>query len=215
VRFLVALIALLPLVRPQGSSRDDPRAMRPPRAATLHELRTHPGQALDQELRFPVQFKGRVEDWNPFVSRFGPMDWLGFQAWPDERFTWEPAVWDDPAPRLFVRRGSPAEARVRAAREHARYAVTGRVREVLLGEPWIEVEGFERLEGEVGPGTIVHVQRARDLVQEGQFELAIDQYERAKAAPLPPHARAAIEAEVLEARDLEERLRAERPARRR
>ena len=52
------------------------------------------------------------------------------------------------------------------------------------------------LEGEVGKGTILHVTRAREFAREGQFALALDQYERARLAPLPPHALWALLEEI-------------------
>lgn len=209
MRVLAALVLALTSLTPQ----DGPVVVRPPRATTLTELRQHPGKWLGEPVRFVVQFKEAVEDWPCFVSRFGPHEWLAIEAWPDERFTWDADVWEDSARTFFVPRGGALESLVQAARPHGRYEITGEVRETLLGEPWIAVERLERLDGEVGQGTILHVGRARELVIEGQYELAIDQFQRAKAAPLPPHARAAIEAEIQETRDLQERVKTERASR--
>ena len=183
------------------------------REVRLHELRANAGRYLGQDVHFALQLSSVTEDWEPYLSRFGPGDWLGFQAWPDELFTWEADVFADPAPRLFCRRGSPAALRLARAAPHARFEARARVCEAFLGEPWIEIVELTPLPGEVGPGTIVHVERARSLRLEGQWDLALEQYGRAKLAPLPPHALAAIEAEILdteEARELDRREQAVR-----
>jgi len=171
------------------------------REVTLDELALAPGRHLGEAVRFALQFHSPVEQWDPLISRFGPEDWLGFEAWPDERFTWEADVFAHPSTRLFVRRTGALAPLVRRAHMHARWAVHAVVREAFLGEPWIEVVALEPLEGEVGQGTLLHLERARQLVAERAWTLALEQYERAKAAPLPPHALAAIEKEILEVRD--------------
>lgn len=162
----------------------------------LGELRARPATHLGQEVRFTLQFRGLVEDWNPYLSRFEPGRWIAVEAWPDENFTWNRPVFERPVGRLFLRRGGGFEPLARRARPYQRYEVHGRVREVFLGEPWIELLELVPLEGEVGEGTILHVSRARDFASEGQFELALDQYARARAAPLPPHALAALLEEI-------------------
>lgn len=212
VRLLAPLLLAL---TPVGAliAQDGSVVVRPPRTTTLTELRGEPGKWLGEPVRLVVQFKAALEDWPCYVSRFGPHEWLALEVWPDERFTWEVDVWENSARTLFVPRGGTLESLVRAARPYGRYEITGEVRETLLGEPWIAVERLDRVDGEVGQGTILHVGRARELVLEGQYELAIDQYQRAKAAPLPPHARAAIEREIQETRDLQELARTERVSR--
>lgn len=178
---------------------------------SLVELRAHPARWLGRRVRFTLQLARTVERWNPCLSRFGPGEWLALEGWADERFTWQPEVFEDPATRLFVRRGGRlAQVALQTAR-YSRLVVSGVVREVHLDQPWIEVEGLSALIEEVGEGTILHVGRALELAEDGQYELALTQLERAKAAPLPDHARAEIERLAEECL----RVRAEVDARRR
>jgi hypothetical protein len=181
----------------------------PARAVTLGELRSAPGRFLGEEVRFALQFRALVEDWNPYLSRFEPARWLALQAWPDELFTWERPVFEAPAGRLFLRRGGGFEPLARRARTFQRFEARARVRELFLGEPWIELLELVPLDGEVGEGTILHVTRARELAGQGQFALALDQYERARSAPLPPHALAAVLAEMRTAEEARARAKAE------
>jgi hypothetical protein len=177
---------------------DDPAlpATTLPARTSLAELRRAPARYLGQEVRFAFQFHALVEDWNPYLSRFEPARWVALEGWPDEVFPWDKAIFDAPVGRLFVRRGGGFEPLARRARTYQRYEVRARERESFLGEPWLEVLELVPLEGEIGEGTILHVGRARELVADGQFALALEQYERARSAPLPPHALAALLAEI-------------------
>ena len=72
------------------------------------------------------------------------------------------------------------------------------MREIFLNDPWIEVESLRPLEQHVGEGTILHVERGRAFMRDRLWTLALQQFERAGAAPLPAHARAELERHVVE-----------------
>jgi hypothetical protein len=191
---LPILLAALPLVLPHAATQSA-------RTTTLVELRASPGKLLGEAVEFTLQFRALQESWNPYLSRFEPGRWLALSAWPDEVFTWDAASFDAPLSRLFVARGTPLEVTLRSVAPYQRFRATAIVREQFLGEPWFELTSLTRLAEEVGEGTILHVTRARELVLEGNFDLALDQYERARLAPLPTHALAAIFEEELETRE--------------
>ena len=191
----IALAALAALaVRPAANAPDVPADV------PLGELRAEPARHLGKEVRFTVQFSRPVEDWNPFFSRFGPREWLALEVWPDESFMWDREAFEDPARRVFVRRGSDLESLVQSARTYTRFEAQGIVREIFLGQPWIEIVRLKPLAEEVGEGTIVHVGRARELWAQGQWDMALEQLERAKVGPLPPHALHELELQMLECR---------------
>jgi len=197
---------------PKGTWQDPPveQALAAPAEwVTLGELHAAPASHLGREVRFALQFRERVEDWNPYLSRFEPTRWLGLEVWPDEAITWDEPVFDASLGRLFLRRGGGFEPLARRARPHQRFEVLARVREVFLGEPWIELLEMVPLEGEIGTGTILHVTRARELAREGQLTLALDQYERARAAPLPPHALGTLLEEIRAVEQARARVEAE------
>ena len=173
--------------------------------ATLHRLRRAPGVALRKPVHFVLQYKDTVADWNPYLSRFGPENWIGIQGWSDDRYTWDKRVFDDPGDRLFVRKGSAAAQVLRVAQPYQRFEIRGIVREIFLGEPWIEIESATLLPKLVGEGTILHVGRADTLLEDGRVELAIDQLERAKSAPLPANARKELERRIVECHRLVEK----------
>ena len=175
-------------------------------ATSLELLRAKPAHALGQHVTFVVQFHETNESWNPFLSRFGPANWIAVTSWADEGFTWNEDVYENPHRHLFVRRGSWAAQTALTTDPFSRLLVTGIVREVFGDEPWIEVLALERLDEEVGEGTILHVGRARDLLTQGQFDLALAQFQRAKAAPLPAHARAEIDRLIDQAEQAREEI---------
>jgi len=181
------------------------QALQPiPLPTRLSELRAAPAVFLGQRVRFVLQYKGLLEGWNPLLSRFGPGDYHGIEAWSDDRFTWEKPVFEDPCVRLFARHGTPAARTLSRASCYDRFEVLGVVREVFLDEPWIEIESVVPLHDIVGEGTILHVGRADALLRDGRVELALDQLERAKSAPLPAHARRELERRIIECHRLAE-----------
>lgn len=181
-----------------------------PLPVRLSELRAAPVLFQGKRVRFVLQYRGLLEEWNPLLSRFGPADHHAIEAWSDDRFTWERRVFEDPCRRLFVRRGTPAARVLSNAASYQRLDVLGVVREVFLDEPWIEIESVVPLDDLVGEGTILHVGRADALLREGRVELAIDQLERAKSAPLPAHARRELDRRIIECHRLVERADTER-----
>ena len=154
----------------------------------LSSLRATPAAHLGDEVSFVFQLDGEVDTWNPYLTRFGPGDHQAFRGWSDDAFLWERPSFEDALPYLFARRGSPAAATLAAGRNFERFEVTGIVREVFLGEPWIEVTMVTRLVEHVSEGAILHAVRGLELLRQGQPEMARAQLERARAGLLPSHA---------------------------
>ena len=194
VKLLWTWVALLATASTAGTLQENEPASS--LQVTLGELRAAPGRFLGREVHFLLQFRGLIEDWEPYLSRFEPARWVELEVWPDELFTWDEAVFEAPVGRLFLRRAGGFEPLARRARTYQRFEARGRVREAFLGQPWIELIDLVPIEGEVGEGTILHMTRARELAAQGQFKLALDQYERARTAPLPPHALSAVLSEI-------------------
>lgn len=195
-----------------GANQDDEQELGPLPVATavpladLSEIRFDPLSWKGREVRFVLQFRELVPDWDPYLTRFGTVDWVAFSGWSDTRFTWDAEVYDDPLPTLFVRRGSELAAGLTEYRPHQRLEARAWVREIFFDRPWIEITSLRPLEEHVGEGTILHVGRARDFMRMRKWELALQQFERAKAAPLPAHARAELERQIIECRAAREEL---------
>ena len=184
-------------VTPSPSAQPDPDWVDPaelePVDAELTDLRADPGPWFGRRVRFHFQFSGPRREWQPFLTRFGPADFVAFEAWGDREYPWDVEVFENPLSTLFARRGSVVEASLALARKHQRFEAVGVVRDVFLDEPWIEVQSMRRTPEHVPEGTILHVQRAREFEALEQWSLALDQLQRALSAPLPQQAVEAIE----------------------
>lgn len=193
------LEAARPLPRPTHSTPDGEESPSVARVA-LSELRREPGRRLAERVALVVQLRELSTEWEPFTTRFGPRQWLGASAWGDEQWLWRHREFADPCPTLFARLGSPAAAVLRGARPYERLEVVGTVREVLLGEPWIEIESVQPTLEQVGEGTIVHAERAVGCMERGEWQMALDSLARASVPRLPLHAATELERLAAECR---------------
>lgn len=189
----LGLLGLFPLLLPPLQGAEEPAPPAEPAPVTLSELRADPPAHLGREVLCVLQLGEATPDCNPYLTRFGRGEYQRFRAWSDERFLWERAAFDDPAPYVFARRGTPAAAALAAARPYERFEVRAVAREIFLGEPWIEVLSAQRLPEQVSEGAILHAARGLDLLLEGNDDLARGQLERARAGFLPEHARAELD----------------------
>jgi hypothetical protein len=149
-------------------------------------------QPMQGELQLVLQFHSIEHDWEPYCMPFSERTHLAVRAWSDSQLPWIRAAYDNPRARYFVRRGGFAERLLARAAPHERIVVVGRVRAQFLGQPWIEVIAACPAREQIPLGTILHASRAIDLLQRKAGRLALEQFERALAAPLPAHAREAL-----------------------
>src|SRR5690348_11328442 len=120
-------------------------AARPPTPApstetrTWSELEKDATRLLGRRVRFVAQLRGPVERWSSYVTRFGPAQFDAFQLWTDEQMPWQVDDYEAPYVRVFARKSSTESRALAAGREYARFEIEGTLRELFLGEPWIEV----------------------------------------------------------------------------
>jgi len=175
-----------------GSATALPAAAPALATVPLETLRSRPLHHLGQRLEFALQLAPHGAHPDPLWTRYGPRAWRNVRAWGDQQFPWVAEHYGNPAPYLFVRRGTAAEVVLASARPHERFLVRATVREVLLGEPWIEIHSALRVEPSLGEGTVLHAAKALELRAAGQWELAASQLERARSAPMPDAAAAEL-----------------------
>lgn len=156
---------------------------------TWSELASTPCRYQGEEVRFAFQFHGRPARWQPGPTRFGPGAFAAISGWAEEQFPWVPEEFENPAVRLYVRRGSAVERALQDAHAHQRFEVTGSVREVWRDWPWIELTSATPLDEEIGEATVFHAGRALELMGEGTYVLADEALQQALEAPLPTPAR--------------------------
>lgn len=164
-----------------------------PTPVQLSEVIDAPLVHLGQRVTFAIQFDTAIESWNPLMTRFSDNQWGCFSGWSDDDFTWHRPVHENSFARLYFPRGGLAERLISRARRYERFQVVATVRELLLGEPFLEVEGLEPLFELVDEGSILHVARGLSFALDGKLRLAREQFERARSAPLPPLTRLEVD----------------------
>jgi hypothetical protein len=165
----------------------------PPPLATWKDLCDRPGRWLGKTVRLQVQYHSRVETWNPYITRFGPRQFGGIQAWADDQFPWIQAEYDAPAVRVFLRRGEACDWAVESAKPGARFEMTGIVRETFLDLPWVEILEVLPLAERISEGTVIHVGKAQELMKAKSFARAQMELDQAITDDLPALARAELE----------------------
>lgn len=155
---------------------------------SARELWEHPAGSLRRTVVMTVQFRARIESWNPFLTRFGDGEYSAWGAWGDGQFPWVESEYLAPRARVFTRRGSSAESALQDASTFERFELTGVVRSVFGGRPWFEVLSVKPLVREIGEGCVIHASRAIELMEKRSWRGALDELERAAGEGLPAHA---------------------------
>ncbi len=150
-------------------------------------------RVTDEPVSVVLQFHSLVENWDGYCTPFSARTHLAVRAWSDTQRPWHRSEYEAPAVQVYVRRGGLAEKRLLAAAAHDRFVVTGHVRALFLGRPWIEVVSACPTREQVPLGSILHASRALKLLGRGAHDLAREQLHRALDAPLPRHARLALQ----------------------
>jgi hypothetical protein len=165
----------------------------PPPLVTWDELVRDRSKHLGKRVRLTVQISSVLATWDPYLTRFGPGEYIALAGWDDGQFPWQRAAFEAPAVRFFVRRGTALETALAAAPRYRRYEVEVEVRELFREQPWVEVRQVKRLEHALDEGTIIHAARALLLNENGTWSLAVEELDRALAGDLPRKARAELE----------------------
>ena len=148
-----------------------------------------PELRLGETHRVVAQLHGKVEEWNPFLTRFHRDDYSLVTFWADEQWLWIKEEFDAPAAQFFVRRRTELAEVLAEAKRHDRFELDVAVREVHAGRTWIEIVDVRRTGQQTPEGTILHAIRALDLVDREGWSLAINELERALRPDLPGHVR--------------------------
>lgn len=152
------------------------------------ELQRDASGWLGARVRFTFQFQASPPVWNPYLTRFGTNDYVGAVGWGDDQFLWRAEDFESPCVLVFARRGTSAATLLASARTYSRFEVVGRVSQVFLGLPWIELETAERLPQETGEGAVLHASRAVRAMEAGDWSRALEDLARAEISNLPPQA---------------------------
>lgn len=153
--------------------------------AELSQVVRRPWTWQGQALRFEIVLDAADVPFQPWLSSFGPRHWSALSVWSDDAELWNADVHAAPFARLFIDRDAADLGALRHAHRYERFRCWGVVREIHLGQPWIEVVRAEPLLEDVPSGAVLHASRAVELWSQGQRQLAVSEIERAQLAPLP------------------------------
>lgn len=182
-------LCLSALGGPSGPQRAQAQESRPLQPVAVGELQRESTHWMGRRVRFTFQFQSAPDDWNPYMTRFGTRDYAAAIGWGDDQILWRSEDFAAPSVLLFARRGTPAAELLAEGQTYARYEVVGRVGQVFLGLPWIEIEQLTRLPEETGEGAILHVSRALRSMESGDWTRALEDIARAEVSNLPAAAR--------------------------
>jgi hypothetical protein len=168
--------------KPVGGWWDDTFAER---EVPLSTILAKPEAWRDVPVAFVVQFHQIGKAGSSFFTRFEPDTWLGFSAWTDDAALWEKKAFESDFPHLFVRRDGADARIVTSAAIYDRLAVSGVVRDVIKGRPWIEVTSIRTLPEKMTEASLVHLVKGLTLRDHRRFEAAAREFEAADAVTLP------------------------------
>lgn len=194
VLFGVAGACVLAALTPTSEARA-PRSGqgREPESVALEEVVGDPHAWLGRAVRFTGQLHSLPPEWNPWLTRFGTESYLAVRLWGDEQRLWNEQDYDHPAATVFARRGSEPARLLATAPVYARFELVGVVRQVFFDRPWIEILSARALPRQLGEGAVLHASRAVNLAQNEQWELAAEEFARARAGDLPENAARELE----------------------
>jgi hypothetical protein len=168
--------------RPDGGWWDD---VFTERTVTLTKVLASPDAYRDLPINFTVQFHQIAKTGPSFFTRFEPDSWLGFSAWSEDAPLWEKKAYENDFPHLFVRRDGADFRTVNGAAIYDRFSVSGVVRDVIKGKPWIEVTSVRRLPEKMSEGSLVHLVKGLTLRDHRRFDAAAREFQAADADTLP------------------------------
>ncbi len=159
-----------------------------PKTIGADELWGDPSAYVGQLLKLDVQFGAELKSWNPLLTRFGPGDYRGFQAWSEDQYLWHKSEFGNPAVRVYAKRGGAAEWALQDAQRFARFELLCRVQSNFAGLPWVEVLAVKPKIRSLQPGCMNHAVRGLEFVEKELWKAALDEFERADSDGIPKRA---------------------------
>ncbi|HMS15370.1 MAG TPA: hypothetical protein PKA37_00930 [Planctomycetota bacterium] len=183
-RLIAVLIALLPsAVSAQGGGWwDDLFAAK---RLTLSELVKDPVTYRGSEVILTVQIKGKEKIEETFLTSIQDAKHLRLSVWSEDAALWDKDVHDRPFTRIFAVRSSAAAERLKQAPLYSRFRISGRVIEVIKGEPWIEVATADPIPLQIDEPTLIHLVKARTLKNINRLTAAAVEFRSADHEGLP------------------------------
>ena len=159
---------------------------------TLEAMRANPEAFKSVSVKFPIQFCSVGKIANPFFTRFVPSDYANFYVWSDSQEIWKRGDYESVFGMLFLSKESKILSSLYELELYDRVWVTGVVRNVFQGEPWIEAIEFSPNAGKLNTATLSHMFRGQAYMGRREWHRAISEFSLAPGEELPQHVLSAI-----------------------
>ncbi|MGH7163127.1 MAG: hypothetical protein ACREID_06565, partial [Planctomycetota bacterium] len=156
-----------------------------PKEVTLGEVLRHPHDFVDVAIEFEAYFDSMGKSFNPYYTRFTEELYGNFAAWPMNARLYEKRDYQHAFPLLFVARLNPVLKKVRELDRFTPIVVTGCVRDVFRGQPWIEVGSFKRHGDGLTQNDVRNVVAGDAYFGAGRYDEAAKHYHRATRGDAP------------------------------
>ena len=165
------------------------------------ELLTHPSALSGRELRFRCTIAEKTDLYDVLRSSFRPERYFSLAVWDDRARLWEPEARASVAVGLFLNKDRFGTATLEALKKYTVVDIGGVIKEVIDGQPQIEVLEVQPVAGAgaVTDQAVYQIERALGLQAEAR-DLADVHFQEALKVELPIAQR--IDVQILRARNL-------------
>ncbi len=160
---------------------------------TLTQVREEPEAFKNVKIRFTVQFCSLGNLSNPFFTQFTPTEYVNFHAWADEQPIWQKTAYEDVFGMLFYSKNNDDLGELCSTKIYQRLELSGVVRNTFQGTPWIEVTGYEALDGSVDTATLAHLYRGEQHMQNRRWQRAVSEFRLANTDNAPTSVQFAVQ----------------------
>jgi tetratricopeptide (TPR) repeat protein len=157
---------------------------------TLGEVLRHPHAFVDVRVEFKVYFNQPGESYNPYYTRFTEELYGNFTAWPIDARLYDKRDYQRTYQFFFMRRANKKWKKLQGLDRMTVINVTGYVREVFRGQPWIEIEKFSTTSGGMRVKEVQYVITGDAYYAAGKYNQANRYYKKAITRRIPEFVRA-------------------------
>lgn len=157
---------------------------------TLGEILRHPDAFVDVRVEFKVYFNQPGEAYNPYYTRFTEELYGNFTAWPIDARLYDKRDYQRTYQFFFMERSNKKWKKLQGLERMTVLEVTGYVREVFRGQPWIEIEKFKTTSGGMRLKDVQNVINGDAYYAAGKYEQARRYYKKALSRRFPDTVRA-------------------------
>ncbi len=193
-RSIGTLLAIALATVPATGAEINRRSLGGIQPVKLSLVRSSPDSLLYAEVRFVCTFATVTNLFDRHRTSFNPERFAAIAVWEDRASLWNPQARADVITSLYIPKDRIAPTRSALLVKYQRMEISGIVKDIVEGEPQIEVTGLKPIEdsGAYDDASIYHVEQAIALTADGARDLADEHFAKALETDLPIAARLEI-----------------------